>query len=1060
MSGTIIQFPLGRGLAEDASAKSQPVSTLKTGANVRWVREGTIGKRYGVTAMASVSNARRFIPRGSELSVTDGTNLLTYDSRSGSESWDEGSLVSEASLEWSTIADTTIGIAASDVAISGDLLILTWVAGDPTRAPEATPVPSEFGSVYIQMTNWRTGQMVLPPTLVHTSGASFVRLLVAGGYAFVVHDRTGVGQSIVATPYDIATGTVGSNSILTGDLRHDADVSGRFDAMVLSTGNIALVYEKDNGLSSYFLQGKLFTRSGSTLTVSTSVPFSTEHITALSIDEDTATNAIFILFGYTDGSTYYRLRMLTVSNSTLADIHSVTILQEDHYVKQVSVKVIGSDTVLCVWSGIEIVGSALKSAMWSQKCSGTSFVDDSRRRSMTMRLLSRVFTVGGRRYVFASDSLYAAGDIFASDLVRTFPSSYLVEIEDATVEGSDDGSSSQAPHRLAGKVDNDIAGMSIFGHLPQVAAVDSDTAYAVVPYQADAAANAFNWRCGLRLVRATVDADLMADPWRPVPLGGETYASGAYLQAWDGRSVFDYGMRTPVLSALAANSANGNVANGNYIYQFGAGFRSGVGVLHRGPLTTEIPVVVAVASAQVEIAVASHGVDGKQTNSGLFSGYGTLGAGATFVEAYRSTANSSVLYKLTYEPRYNAMHNDPTETTVELVDESPDTDITNGVDFPTTVLVTLDERPQPYTASGELEDVQPPAQYTMLYHSGRLFVITGGRREVWYTKDYREQPNIAPGFNPLLVEVYDQDLTALASMDEKRLVFWEHGIWFVVGDGPTASGTDNRFSPPQAIQTDVGCTNPRSVVSFPGGVAFQCDADLYLCDRSLQVSWFGKDVRDELAAYPVITSAVLVASENEIRWTCNSAAGSAGKVLVYDYVRGTWFTRSYPGGAAITDAVLHDGTYHFATAAAVYKETTATHLDNATTFVPLRVVLSPISPIGAVAWARVKAASVIGESLSNHQLTIGVARDWSTSTQQTKTFAAGSAVTAVGPLEQARIDLAVQKVQAVEIQIEDVAPANASAYPLGSGAGINLEGVALLVKPKSGLPRMTATRRG
>jgi hypothetical protein len=332
MSGNIIQFPLGRGLAEDASAKSQPVSTLKTGANVRWVREGTIGKRYGVTAMASVSNARRFIPRGSELSVTDGTNLLTYDSRSGSESWDEGSLVSEASLEWSTIADTTIGIAASDVAISGDLLILTWVAGDPTRAPEATPVPSEFGSVYIQMTNWRTGQMVLPPTLVHTSGASFVRLLVAGGYAFVVHDRTGVGQSIVATPYDIATGTVGSNSILTGDLRHDADVSGRFDAMVLSTGNIALVYEKDNGLSSYFLQGKLFTRSGSTLTVSTSVPFSTEHITALSIDEDTATNAIFILFGYTDGSTYYRLRMLTVSNSTLADIHSVTILQEDHYV--------------------------------------------------------------------------------------------------------------------------------------------------------------------------------------------------------------------------------------------------------------------------------------------------------------------------------------------------------------------------------------------------------------------------------------------------------------------------------------------------------------------------------------------------------------------------------------------------------------------------------------------------------------------------------------------------------------------------------------------------------
>jgi len=360
-------------------------------------------------------------------------------------------------------------------------------------------------------------------------------------------------------------------------------------------------------------------------------------------------------------------------------------------------------------------------------------------------------------------------------------------------------------------------------------------------------------------------------------------------------------------------------------------------------------------------------------------------------------------------------------------------------------------------------------------HNGRIGLITGGRREYWFSKDFRENPGIAPGFNPGQVELYDEDLVGCASMDEKRVMFSESRIWFVIGDGPTVAGTDNRFTPPQLIQSDVGCTNPRSIVSWPGGVIFQHGIDVFNLNRGLQVEWIGKDARDTFATYNQITSAVLVASEGEIRFTCNGAErtyerqedGSyewtygdvEGRIVVYDYARKTWMTRMYPGRDAIVDAAVHDGVYHFATTNNVRRETIDLHLDDGA-YVPSEVRLAPIAPMGPIAWQRVRRAHLMGTSVSNHQITIAIARDFSESAQQTKTFVAGSDVTAVGPLERAQVDLTVQKVQAVEIRISDAAPANANAYPLGTGGGFTLDGVALLVQPKSGLPRTTPSRRG
>jgi hypothetical protein len=503
------------------------------------------------------------------------------------------------------------------------------------------------------------------------------------------------------------------------------------------------------------------------------------------------------------------------------------------------------------------------------------------------------------------------------------------------------------------------------------------------------------------------------------------------------------------------------MANGNYLYQLEPTFRSRVGVRHRGPLSPVLEVTAA-ANGSVTVKIGDASIDCKQDNS---TGYASNSALNVEFPLFRSEANESVLYQLTMEPRYNRIPNDPCAAYLNFTDVSPDSTIAAfypAVDIPTVPNLPLASRPQPYTASGELEDCQPPAQYTMLFYAGRLFLVTGGRREIWFSKDIKENgSNIAPGFNPEMVEVYDQDITALAALDDKRIIFWARGIWYVVGDGPTVAGTDNRFSTPQAIQSAVGCTNPRSVVTVPPGVIFQCGTDLYLLTRALEIEWIGRDARETLAAFPNITSAVLVARDGEVRFTCNNSGNTSGIILVFDYRRNTWSTRTYPESVSIQDAVVYNGTYFFATTAGLRFENPNIHLDDSVTFVDSTVELEPITPAGVpISWSRVRIAKLLGESLSNHRLDVSFSRDWTDTYEQTETFPAGSAPTTPGAHARAEILLTVQRREAVGIKFVDSAPANTAAYPLGNGAGFQFEGVGLLVIPKQGLPRDTSDRRG
>lgn len=1076
----MLQFPLAQGISEDSNPKAQPASSLARAVNVRFPKAGTLGKRFGTQRLATGQGiTTRLLIRGQELAAIYGTgnpSIAYWDSQklAFSDPSPDFRRVSEVQLDWDTITDATTGVAQSDIGISGDYLIHAWVTGDPTRTPEATPVPATSGVGWVQIRNWRNGSMFMAPALLPVAASklvTFVRVFISGSNAFVIYSST--EGRIFAQALDLGALSVSSNSTLVTDLRVST-LFGRFDALKLASGDVAVVYEN----TSPSLVAKRFTVSGATLSSAATVTLSESLAQAIAIVEDPSHGLLYILYGHDHtGSGNYRVRIRSVVNTTMASSLAPVTVQDVFLAYQVSLRLVASSgRPLAMWSGVnQTFPGPINVELNSAQADNTgAIVAGTSRRSASIEMVSQPFQLPNSSdaiLFYARDAGFGENAVNPADLQNSpTMSTYLLAIDPGVNAGA-----VSPPHRYVGKIDHDIGGAMTSGLVPQVVNLDLNTALAVVPYQATAPQSAFNWRCGLRLVRATVDFSLWADPYRSINIGQEAYIAGCgVLTAWDGRSTFDYGMRQPTFPTsnidfrIGLGPGNGKMAPGTYIYAMTAAFRSQAGVLHRGPVSRTAIATTANANSSLTIIVNMQSIDCKQT---VGTGFGQGAPLDVTFDLFRTQSNGATLYQLSFGPRFNVIVNDPTASAVNYVDTSSDADVTadfGGADVPTLPNVALNTRPEPYAVE-ELEDCQPPAPWTILFHRGRIFVVTGSRREIWYSKDVEENgPGVAPGFNPAQLEIYEEDITGLASMETYRIVFWEGGIWYVTGDGPDVQGLNNTFAPPQAIPSPVGCTNPRSIVETPMGVIFQSEEDLYLLQRDLTVTWIGREAVDTLHAYPIITSAVVVPAQNEVRFTCNNEAQSSGLVLVFDYLRKAWSTRTYQGQTAIADAIMWNDTYVFIDAEAVRQEDTRTHLDAlqisenplTATFVQSDVTLSAITPAGPIGWQRVRIVKLLGESLSNHDLTIQIGRDFGTTYEQTETFPAGSAVTAIAAHARAEVALTVQRRQAVELRFTDAAPADTATYPLGNGAGFQFEGVALLVQPKQGLPKDTATRRG
>lgn len=433
-------------------------------------------------------------------------------------------------------------------------------------------------------------------------------------------------------------------------------------------------------------------------------------------------------------------------------------------------------------------------------------------------------------------------------------------------------------------------------------------------------------------------------------LGQSLLLGGGVASSYDGDSTTEHGfLLAPELpeDKPFLLGSGGNMANGTYQYSAVYVWKDASGQRVLSAPSTPLTQVLNGAQNCVTASVPACRLTAKRST----------GAGDRAdckIELYRTQDGLPVFYKVA------EADNDPNVDYVKIVDVSTDTQISSNLPL--------------YTEGGLLECFPPEACSIIWVGKNRLFCsgLETNPYRVLYSKERVEDEQ--PSFHPTLF--FDVDprygkVTAGATVDDKTVVFTERGIHVVFGEGPLDSGEQNDFSKAQAVNTDVGCVDQRSVALVPDGVVFKSEKGIRLLDRNLQVSPIGNPMQ----AYDsdTVVAADLVQDRDQVRFLL-----AGGKALVYDYVRGQWLPWSNHVGAV--DSAVWNGRYVWLKSTGeVWAETEGKYLD-AGSGIPMSMTTANLrSPEQTQTEIRVRKLTFLGEYRSPHLLSIEAAYDWSES---------------------------------------------------------------------------------
>lgn len=1017
------QAPFRFGVDEGTDPKQVPFGTLLVAENVVWEKSGRLQKRQGTTTLTtsivgggSLSTASRLLTRGSELCVISNGKIYAYTS----SGWIDRGRVATVGLEWDVSLDHTRGIKHSDLGyLSNGQVVQVWVTGDPTALTTA-------GSVYYQVIDRSTGVRVTAPTLIGGGSSAAwkgARVVTSGtSYAIVWTDTSGNIYSYIA----------GTKTTLKTDGSVGPPVHAGFDACTIGT-EFVIAYS----LAAGGIRLVRYTFAATPVQQATDVVTGETGLGIDSISIDGASGETLYI-GYIDTQNQ-RVRKAMANPSTLAQTVAPANLDTSTAIADgvIAVARTSSTTATYAWSFHDTNVNPDRIGLChfvNTTSGGTSHTE---KKAAFTKLLSRPFVLNSRQYALVCNYPRTT-DLQAGERIEG-QDSFLV---DCTVSDTSDN----LPPLEAGKIDLLVSGQWIGGFVGNAPLISSTEAILPAPFQAEPGSNVSAFRQGTRTLTVTIGASMPKDMWRPLELGPETYLSGGVILSWDGEYAVPYGFpHAPYLNwtATAASAMGGNMATGTYLYNVTAERRSSVGILHRGPVGITQSIAVTGPTGSVALTAAPVPFNIVGDTAGSFLG---------LVPLYRSEVNGTgPVQRITVEPSYLFKFN---EYALEISYSDVYADASIGDFFP------ILERPVLYTEGGELEDQQPPAFVTHALYKNRIFGVGGDRTTVWFTKNQAEDPGIAPGFNAAFRLLFKDKLTAIETMDERLFFFSEKGIAYVSGFGPASNGDDSDYGEPQQLQTDVGCSNPRGIVSTPMGIMFVAGdaatrAEIHLLTRKMFVDWKGKPVQDLLDSYPNVTSAVLVASKNHVRFSCLDADGLTGIVIVYDYQEDQWSHFRYGASVPIADAIMHNDVYTFVTTSGVvYKESDATWLDNGS-FVTALLETAWMHGAGPLAYHAVRNFQIDGISVTAHGLSISVGFDGEPAYQQgPHAWAEGIAGVTSPGLQQAKVSIGPRrKCGSIRFKITDSAPVT-----LGTGQGAKWSSMGIEVGVMTSFRRLPATQ--
>jgi hypothetical protein len=439
-----------------------------------------------------------------------------------------------------------------------------------------------------------------------------------------------------------------------------------------------------------------------------------------------------------------------------------------------------------------------------------------------------------------------------------------------------------------------------------------------------------------------VDLDFSGVTYQTAELSGALHIAGGVLQMYDGKSLVEHGFHLfpENVTGTVNAGAGGLTASEVYAWAFVYEWTDAHGQIHRSA-----PGLGTISGATSYTAAASDAVTFTIPTLRLTA------KTQVRVVVYRTEGNGSIFYRLTSFAAPTL--NDTTTDTVSYQDTAADTAITGNELL--------------YTTGDVLENIAPGASSLVTSHRQRLFLSGGPNpNAVYYSKTSSAgAPMEFTDAFAFIVEQRGESITALASLDDKLVIFKRNAVFAVYGDGPNATGTLGEFADPQLITGDAGCIDARTVVSTSGGIMFKSTKGIYLLDRGLNVAYIGAPVEDWNDE--TVTSATLIDDVNQVRFTT-----SAGPTLVFDYAIGQWSTFT---GLEAVDAVMWDGAFTLARSNGVVWTESDGYADPIAT-VTMSLTTGWLSPAGLQGFLRLYEFQILGHYRSEHRLQVEIGYDF------------------------------------------------------------------------------------
>jgi hypothetical protein len=368
-----------------------------------------------------------------------------------------------------------------------------------------------------------------------------------------------------------------------------------------------------------------------------------------------------------------------------------------------------------------------------------------------------------------------------------------------------------------------------------------------------------------------------------------------------------------------------------------------------------------------------------------------------------------------------------------------------------------------YTASGAVENEAPPAARFVVTHDNRLWCLgTEVEDEIFYSKEFKADTGV--GFNSdfkITLDPFGGKVTAGASMDDYLIVMKETATYAVSGSGPNDLGQDNTYSKPKLISADVGCQDPKSVLTMPTGIIFKSRKGFHILSRGLQTQYIGAAVEDY--NNDTCYSSILLNDRQEIRFTMSS-----GVILVYNYFFNRWTVIDAPG---CLDATIWKNTdYVYLTSSKVLQEDTSTYLRDGS-YVQSKIRTGWIALAGVQGYQRIYKMAMLGTYHTDHKFNVTHYYDYSDLAQDVNTITASDLVNTAtygdsatygaddyyggsqnNEVYQLREDVPRQKCESISFEFTD------SLVNSNAGQGFSLNAISLTVGVKKGLYKTSSTR--